>query len=195
MKIVMYLIALGVIVFYSFRFIQVMIRMKHTILLPTTSDEREVLRKYPQKSVARATYSEQKWGIVVYLFMLLFMYSIFFIGLFSDDFEVTFYLWFFLPLIHSHELFNVFAIVDDGIISGSRFIAWKNMKSFEFIRIDINHKFYGYSREVNDEYELRIKTKGFPISCIVTSSDMIDKLSKILNEHGVVRDDKSEKSQ
>lgn len=185
MKVVLYIVAFGVIVFYSYRFIQVMIKMKQTPLLPTTNEERKVLRKYPQKPVTWARYSDQKWGILIYLFMLMFMYFIFIIGLFSDDFELTLYMWLFLPLIHSQSLFNVFAIRTDGIVSGSRFIPWKSMKTYYFNRIDIKHRYYGYSKEVNEGYELRITTKGYFTNCIVTSSEMKERLTEILVDHGV----------
>jgi hypothetical protein len=66
-----------------------------------------------------------------------------------------------IPSFYSHNLLNVFAIVEGGALSGSRFVAWKIMKSFDFIPIDENHKFYGYSKEVNNGYEFKLKQNSF----------------------------------
>ena len=85
----------------------------------------------------------------------------------------------------------MFAVVDDGLLSGSRLIVWKKIKSFQFIPIDINHKYYGYSKEVNEGYELKIEGKIFSESCIVTSPEMKEKLTRILSEHAKVIEEKT----
>jgi hypothetical protein len=85
----------------------------------------------------------------------------------------------------------MFAVVDGGLLSGSRLIVWKKIKSFQFIPIDINHKYYGYSKEVNGGYELKVKGKIFSESCIVTSPEMKEKLTRILSEHAKVIEEKT----
>jgi len=60
------------------------------------------------------------------------------------------------------------------------------------VPIDIKHKYYGFSKEANDGYELKIKTNGFPISCVVTSIEMKEKLTSVLRERSVMQNAGSE---
>lgn len=160
-----------------------MTKMNGRVIFPTSNEELAVIRNYPQKAVDVPRLSQQKVGIIVYSFLILFLLVMFFWGTFVYEFGWSFYLLLFLPLSHSYNLFNMFAVVEGGLLSGSRFIPWRRLQYYQFVPIDVNHKFYGYSKEVNDGYELKISTIGFPISCIVTSNDMKEKLTKILGEH------------
>lgn len=173
-------------------FIQVLLKMKKEIIFPLTT-EQVALRKHPERPLALPTYSHQKSGIVMYSIILLFVITMFGIALFTDLFNWSVYLLLFLPLANSYQLLNLFAVVEDGILSGSRFIAWKHMKSFHFVRIDGNHKYYGYSKEVNDKYELKVKAKGFPISCVVISDTVKERLTEVLAEHVQMIDNKDMK--
>jgi hypothetical protein len=165
--------------------------MKQKIILPTTKEEWLTIRKYPQKVVEELTYAKHKVGIIVYFLMLIYLVVMLIIGAENQNMDWPFYLILFLPLTYSHNLLNVFAIVDGGVLSGSRFVNLKTMKSFDFIPIDANHKFYGYSKEINNGYELKIKTKVFPISCFVTSEETKEKLTKILSEHEIANGQES----
>lgn len=82
-------------------------------------------------------------------------------------------------------IFLKFAVVNDGILCGARFISWKNIKSYKLVKIDVNHKFYGYDKEVNDQYELRIKTKSFSHYCIITSQATQDRLLALFHNKGI----------
>lgn len=168
--------------YFVYTFIQVLLKMKKEIVFPSTT-EQAALRKHPERPLALPTYSHQKSGIMMYSIILLFVITMFGIALFTDLFNWSVYLLLFLPLANSYQLLNLFAVVDDGILSGSRFIAWKHIKSFHFISIDGNHKYYGYSKEANNGYELKMKTKGFPISCVITSDEVKEKLTEVLAEH------------
>ena len=164
--------------------------MKCGALMPITSEESAVIRKIPEKPVDLPTYSKQKVGIIIYSFMLLFVCIIFIVGaVVLKEYNWSFYL--LLLFSHSQNVFNMFAVVDDGLLSGSRLIVWKKIKSFQFILIDINHKYYGYSKEVNEGYELKIEGKIFSESCIVTSPEMKEKLTRILSEHAKVIEEKT----
>ena len=156
--------------------------MNQNVIVPIKSEELAFIRKHPQKTVDLPLYSKQKLGIVMYGAMLLFVIVMFIVGIFINNLDWQFYLLLFLPLTYSHDLFNLFAFSKDGVLSGSRFVPWKRVKSFQFIPIDVNHKLYGYSTEVNNGYELIIKTKGFSVRGIVTSNEMKEKLTNILNE-------------
>ncbi|CAG9607594.1 hypothetical protein NEOCIP111885_01286 [Pseudoneobacillus rhizosphaerae] len=88
-----------------------------------------------------------------------------------------------LLLTRSYNFLNLFLVFEDGILSGNRFITWRRIKSFHFVPIDVNHKYYGYEKEVNSGYELIIKGTLKSVSVIITSDEMRDKLSMLLNEH------------
>src|SRR5690625_2624261 len=180
-----------VIGYFSYKFIQVLIKMKQKAILPATNEERAAIRKIPGKEIDFPTYSKQKVEIIIYSFMLLFVIVVFLLGILSGYFGWSFYLLFFLLLSYSYNLLNLFAIVDGGLLSGSRFIAWHQIKSFHFIPIDINHKYYGYTKEVNEGYELKMKAKFLSTSCIITSAEMKEKLSNVLTEHVKVNEEES----
>ncbi len=175
-----------------YSFIQVLIKMKQAVLLPMNIAELGVIRKYPQKVVDPPVYSKQKVGIILYSFMLLFIIVMFIAGYKSGEMDWTFYLLFLLPLSYSHDLLNLFAFVEDGILCGSRFIPWNKIRSYQIVPININHKYYGYSIEVNEGYEVIIKTKVRSFSCIVTSDQVKEKMVKLLNDN--VRGDEIKES-
>ncbi|GAB3055623.1 hypothetical protein GCM10027286_18930 [Virgibacillus ainsalahensis] len=176
---ILFLIGIG---YVSYKFIQVMMKMRQRVILPTTNEEIDAIRKHPEKKVDFPTYSKQKAGIIIYSLLLLFVICMFCLGVFLQLFDWSLYMLLLLPMAHSYNLLNLFAVVDDGILSGSRFVAWNKIKSFQFIPIDINHKYYGFSKEVNNKYELKIRAKFYFTSCVVTSDEMKEKLNNILNE-------------
>lgn len=174
--------------YFSYKFIQVLIKMKQKVILLITHEEIAVIRKHPDKLVDFPTYSKQKVGIIIYSTMLLFVIVMFLLGAFFQLFGWSLYLLLFLPIANSYNLLNLFAVVEDGLLSGNRFIPWKKIKSFHFVPIDINHKYYGFSKEANNGYELRIQTRGLPISCVVTSIEMKKKLTSFLSKHVMVKE-------
>lgn len=177
--------------YFSFKFVQVLIKMKRNIVIPANAEEIVFIRNYPQKHVDFPTYSKQKWGIFIYALMVLFVFTMFLIGSLLNKFDWTFYLLLFLPLTHSYNLLNLFVVLEDGILSGNHFIAWRRIKSFQFVPIDVNHKYYGYEKEVNSGYELIIKGTLKSVSVIITSDEMREKLSKLLNEQIIRKDNES----
>ena len=183
MIILLYILFFIVISYYSYKFILILLKMNQNVIVPIKNEELAFIRKHPQKTVDLPLYSKQKLGIIMYGAMLLFVIVMFIVGVFINNLDWQFYLLLFLPLTYSHDLFNLFAFSKDGVLSGSRFVPWKRVKSFQFIPIDVKHKLYGYSTEVNNGYELIIKTKGFSVRGIVTTNEMKEKLTNILNEH------------
>src|SRR5699024_4788278 len=117
-----------------------------------TNEERSAIRKIPGKEIDFPTYSKQKVAIIIYSFMLLFVIAVFLFGILSHNFGWSFYLLFFFLLSYSYQLLNLFTVVEDVLLSGSRFIPCNKLKSFHFVSIDINHKYYGYTKEVNGGY-------------------------------------------
>ncbi|MFD1851520.1 hypothetical protein [Oceanobacillus bengalensis] len=88
-----------------------------------------------------------------------------------------------IPMFHLSNLLNIFAVVEGGIIFGARFVPWRKIKSFEFVRIDVKHNYYGFTSEVNDQYELKVKTSFRTLSSIITSEEIKGRISNIVEEH------------
>lgn len=182
LKLVISMLFLIALVYYTYRFIQLLLKMNQAVLLPITDSEKNAIRIFPQKVIDSPTYSKQKWGIILYSFILLFVITMFFIGF---DLNWSYQLLLLLPLINSQNSFNVFAVIEDGILCGNRYIPWEKIKSFHVVSIDQNHKYYGYAYEVNGGYEFIIKAKGHSCSVIMTSNEMKDKLTSMIKEQGI----------
>lgn len=158
--------------------------MKKPPILPATQEEVLKIRKDPQKPIKFPTYANHKGAMILYYLLLLFLIVMYILGIITGGIPWSYYLFVLIAMSNLHNFLNVFAIVDDGLLCGSRFIAWKKVKSFQFIPIDKDHRFYGYSKEVNnDSYELIIEQRIFPISLIVTSKEMKEKMAEVLNKH------------
>ncbi|SHG82743.1 hypothetical protein [Ornithinibacillus halophilus] len=172
------------------KFLEVLLKMSQKPAFPINSED-TAIRKHPDRKLAPPTYQEQKWGIILFTAMLVFWLVMFVVGLIDSSDGWTLTLLLFIPTMYSHDLFNMFAVYGDGLVSGSRFIPWKNIKSYEFKFIDINHKYYGHSKEINDKgYELIIKQRVFSTSVIVVSEDAKEKLTEILSSHVACNNDK-----
>lgn len=174
------MIAVG---FYSYKYILSLARIKKNVIFPATNEEMAFIRKYSQKPLDFPADLKHKTGIMIYSFVLLFVIAVFIFGKITESVDWTLYPLLLLPLVNGENIQNIFVIQEGGILDSGRFISWNKVKKYQFIPIDLNHKFYGYSSEVNNGFELKIQTKGFPISCIVTSNEMKDKLDSLLAEH------------
>lgn len=191
MKLILDLLFSIFIGYHVYKFIQLMFKMRKDILFPKIVEEFNTIQKYPQKPINLPTYSKQKLEIIIYSLVLLAVISMFIWTVFLEGFDAAFYLLLLLPLANSHNLINLFAIVDDGVLSGSRFISWKKIRSFHFVPIDMNHKYYGFSPAVNEGYELILKERIFSISCIVTSEESKVKLTQLFDEYGLEQKENS----
>lgn len=185
MKILLIPVFMLFICYYVYWFVRILQKMKEEKLFPVSDEERLAIRKYPQKAVDIPVYSSQKTGIIAYSFLIIFFISVLILLVSNEEIDFSIFLLLLIPSLHVNDLFNMFAIVDDGVLDGRRFIPWKRIKSFQFVPIDLNHKYYGYEKEVNDSYELVLKTNFFSASCIVTSVEIKEKLGKLLLEHGI----------
>lgn len=171
--------------YFIYQFAQVLFRLDHHVIFPISGENLAGIRKYPSKPIDEPTFSEQKTGIILYSCLLLFVVVMFFVLYFfreADSINWFFNVMLLLPLTYSDDGINLFAIVDDGILSGNRFIAWNKIKEVQFIPIDMNHKFYGFNKEANNGYELKVKTKFKSTSCIVMSNETKDRLTEIIRD-------------
>lgn len=183
MKLFMDILYFIVISYFIYTFIKVIVKMKQTAILPKTREDTLIIRKHPERLLDLPTYSDQKTGLILYFVMLLFVIIMFVLAVIFQLFSWSVYLLLFLPMANSHQYLNLFAITEDGILSGSRFIPWKKIKSYQFVLIDSHHRYYGYSKEANDGYELKIKTTLFSTSCVITSIEMREKINSILKNY------------
>jgi len=79
-------------------------------------------------------------------------------------------------------LWNLFAVQEGGVLCGGRFLSWKKIQSYQFEPISPNQRLYGYNPEVNSGWELLIQTRLSAVSCIVTSEEVKEKLTRMLEE-------------
>lgn len=187
MKLFLDIIFFSILGYLFYRYIQVLIKLKQKIIFPISMEEVASTRKHPEKIVDAPTYSKQKSGIIIYSIMFIFVVIVYFLGTFFNISNLSYYLLLLLLFSYSYDTLNLFAVTEEGILSGVRFVAWDKIRSFHFIPIDMNHKYYGFSKEANSGYELRMKTKGLSISCIVTTEAMKEKLDQLLSEHVKVK--------
>lgn len=179
-------IFIAVIFYYLFRFVQVLMKMRQDPLLPATAEEMKALRIEPQRPMKSFTYASQKSGIIFYSLFSVYIISMFIvIWNLRQELIVPLYFLILYPVFFTTNLLNVFAFTKDGIISRTRFIAWKRIKSYEFRRIDINHSYYGHSKEVNDQLELRLETRFWTYKCIVMTEEMENKVIDLLETYGI----------
>ncbi|MBT2687676.1 hypothetical protein J7I93_05755 [Bacillus sp. ISL-47] len=184
MKLIFEFLFLSIVIYYSYHYIILITKMKKkTALIPFDKIDLKTVRKFPQKSADAPVISKNKLGLTMYAVMLFFLIATFIFGKYNMKFSWTYLYLLFIPLINAKDLLNVFAVFGDGFISGSKFVPWKKVKSFHFKKIVLNHKYYGYSQEVNEGYELILKTKMTSHSLVVTEEEMKERLASIFEEH------------
>lgn len=188
MKLMMQLFFAMIVVYFSYHFIRtiVMIRtVNKQMIFPMTDNERLSLCIYPQKHILKPTFTEQKVGIILYSVIFIYVITMYIFVWYFSAWNESIFLLLLLPFLHSGNILNIFAMTNKGIFRGTRFIKWKNIQSYELIPIDFNHKFYGASKEVNGGYELKINTKTFPASFIVTKDSTKEKIVAIFQERDI----------
>lgn len=151
------------------------------VLFPQDAEEAKAIHVLIGKSVQPPTISGQKSGIYLYVFILIFTLGMLIAGILSM-LNWSFFLLILVPFINGSDVLNVFAITNRGVLYRNRFIPWKHVKSYEFIPIDMNHRFYGYTKEINDGYELRIETKGWSKVRVAITAEEMDRLENRLKQ-------------
>ncbi|MCM3707492.1 MULTISPECIES: hypothetical protein [Cytobacillus] len=182
MKLLIEVIFLLFVIYFSYHYIILITKMKKTALIPSDKNDLSAVRKFPQKTLDSPVISKNKLGLTMYAVMLAFLIAMFIIGKYTVNFSWTYLYLLFIPLINAKDLLNVFAVYETGFICGSRFVPWENLESFRFKKIDLDHKYYGYSPEVNEGYELILRTKMSSHTLVVTEEEMKEKLARILKE-------------
>ncbi|WP_243458240.1 DUF5673 domain-containing protein [Sporosarcina sp. Te-1] len=183
MQLIITLLFLMFFVPYVYLYLRQVIKMKQAAVFPITEEDLKAVRRQPKKPIALPVISHQKTGLLINAFiilLLLFLVISKTLGYFN---EWTYFSLLLPALINYNQTWNLFAIMEDGVLCGGRFVSWKRIQSYQFEPIDKDHRYYGYASEVNNSYELEIKTKLSSIACIVTSEAAKDKISGILDAH------------
>ncbi|MFD1171598.1 hypothetical protein [Oceanobacillus picturae] len=188
MKTTVIVLFLILIAYQIMRYIQVLVKMKKKAIFPVEEKDIMAIRRHPVRPVVRPTYKAQKNGVIIYGVFLLFMTALFIYTVSLGNWPLL--LTPAISLLYLHNLFNMLTIVKDGLLVGGRFVHWKDIKSFQFKPIDIDHRFYGHTKEVNEAgYELVFKRRLFSSYCIVISEETKDKITEILREYGKVKEE------
>lgn len=184
MRFVVYSLLLLVFLLYvGIRFVHVLIKMRKPVVFPVTVEDWEAIRMQPKKPIGRLAVSNQKTAVWIHSLFILIFTALVLYELFTPKCN-TLFLFVFIPsLLNLPKLWNLFAVQEDGVLAGQRFVPWDRMQSYAFIPIDIHHRFYGYSPELNEGYELMIQTKWSEVSCLVTSEAVKEKLAQLLDEN------------
>lgn len=165
-----------------YKFLRIVIKLKQPIVFPVTQEDLESIRIIPKKAVNLPILSHQKSGLLLTGITLLFILIILVLDIFKDSRLYSFFIIYIPFLFNFNQAWNLFTLVEEGVLCGGRFVLWKRIQSYHFKPIDVHSRFYGFSPEVNNGYELWITTKFSEVSCIVTSEDVKEKLAGILDE-------------
>lgn len=176
------LFMLAFMLYLGIRFVQVLVKMRKPVVFPVTKEEWEGIRMIPQKPLGSPTISGQKMAVWFNSLFILFLsiVTIVEIAMLKRNLFTLFVL---VPaLFNLPKLWNLFVVQEQGILCGARFVPWHKIQSYQFIPIDIHHRFYGHSTELNKGYELMIQTKLSAVSCLVTTEAVKGKLAEMLDE-------------
>lgn len=182
MKLVLDIFFFFIILYFCYQFVQVVLHVKQGVTFPFTDKQLTGIRKHPTKPLNLPTMEGQLLGILIYGGLLTIVILIYLLGIYYQIKELTFYFMLILIFTYANFGLNLFAVHQKGIISGVRFVPWKMVRSFHFETIDQNHRYYGYSKEANDGYELKIKTRLLTINCIVIDEMTKEELKLLLEE-------------
>ncbi|MDX8045284.1 DUF5673 domain-containing protein [Gracilibacillus sp. S3-1-1] len=192
MEIVISIVFIMLIAYHLYKFIYMLTKLNQPASLPKTENDLSELRSTSLNKLKPSTFKGQKLGIILYTITLLIASSLLITMITTNQFTLAFAP-LLVPLLFAEQhYFSQFAIREDGILSNTRFVPWKKIRSFTFIHIDINHRNYGYP-EINDKYELKIKTTFGAIRCIVLTDELKERLAEELIAHHVPEATSNEK--
>ncbi|GAA0292408.1 hypothetical protein GGQ92_002651 [Gracilibacillus halotolerans] len=185
METALFIIIILFVIYIIYRFIVLLTKMRQPILYPTTDQEWSSTHVYPQKKIRPPRPSYQKGGVLLYACTIIYFTVVLVLWFYFETISWPLLLLAIVPYLQMHTVFNMFAVVQDGMLCGGRFIRWKFIKSYEWYPINTNHRFYGFGEEVNNGYELKLKTKfiALPASLIVTDTSVKQNLTKTLNQY------------
>src|SRR5690625_167219 len=113
--------------YVSYAFIRVLLKMKQSVVLPVTEEERLAIRKHPEKPIDYPIYSKQKKGIILYFSVLVFVSVMFVLGVALLLFDWPLFILLLLPFANSYIILSLFVVLEHGLLCGRHFIAWTHI--------------------------------------------------------------------
>ena len=172
------------VLYIVYRFGLLLFKMKQPMIYPESDKEMAFIHIYPQKTIQLSRPSFQKGGLILYGCMIIYFVVVLLLWIYFESISWPLLLLAIVPYLQIQHVFNMFAILQDGVLFGGRFIRWKYIQSYEWIEINTNHLIYSFGEELNNGYELKIKTKllSLPVSLIVTDKEVKEDLTETLKQ-------------
>ena len=182
MEIIVSVVLLLLFGYVLFKFYRLKSKLKQAVIFPVTEEDLKAMRAQPKKALDLPVVASLRKGI--YGLGLLFL--IFIIMVIYDLYDGEVVGWnhlalFTVPLMIFNPAWNLFAIVEDGVICEGRFVPWNSIRSYQIEEVHSNHPVY--TPGVNKAYVLKIhrKKKYFIISCFITSDAVKAKVIRLLD--------------
>ncbi|OEH92556.1 hypothetical protein [Bacillus solimangrovi] len=189
LKLLTAIVLLVLIAYLIHRYISIirLLNKNEAVLFPKQDKEFETILSYNQAVVTQPKFEKQKLNLVIMgvIIIIVIIISVFILTGYSFNFY-SIILLLLVPFLYMERFMNLFAFTKEGLWSGDRLIRWEKIIEFQLIRINMNHKYYGYSKNINDKYELKIKIgKLRKLSYIITSDETKDHITEILKNNAV----------
>lgn len=172
--------------YYVFNLIRLIGALNRPKLLPANEADVKLIRMHPQKGkydMAEPTLRGQRFGLMMYGVILLVIAGFFYTALFTDFGDWYILIVAIVPMFQMGNIVSAFAVLEDGVIVGSKFLSWSEIKGYEYVPIDVNNKFYGYDSEFNDSgYVVRFHQTILSKNGVIANDEMKARLDKILLE-------------
>ncbi len=173
------LLFIGIVIYHIYRVGRTLKELKSRSIFPSSEMDYRNIRLEPLRTIDYPEITYHKKRLVIYGCLLVLIWSAFFYALFTEEL-FPIYLFIIPFTLFSYQVLNTFAIKEEGLMIGTQFIPWQKIKYYQFVRIDVNHKFYGHTKEVNDSYELKVKLGFTSASCIITLDETKDQIATFL---------------
>ncbi|MCP8615810.1 hypothetical protein [Salirhabdus salicampi] len=183
------IIGYGIIIFALVRYVKYR-NTKGTPVFPVNEKELNAYRHPSGKNLDPFGYRRANKSFLIFFFISVFMMTGFlYVAFVSED---TGFLVFIVALAFQFQYLledlESFVLFDDRILINGDDLKWKEIISFEINKIDMAHKYYGMSEEMNGKDELVIRTKKKwkkKQRIIIVDHKITDKIQALFIEKGI----------
>ncbi|MCM3745183.1 hypothetical protein M3193_13670 [Sporosarcina luteola] len=182
MEIIVSVVLLLLFGYVLFKFYRLKSKLKQAVVFPVTEEDLKAMRAQPKKALDLPVVASLLRGICALgLLFLFFIITVIYDLYDSEVVGWNLYAMFIVPLMIFNPAWNLFAIVEDGVICEGRFVPWNSIRSYQIEEVHSNHPVY--TPGVSNAYVLKIhrKRKYFIISCFITTDAVIEKLIGLLD--------------
>ncbi|MFS0688950.1 hypothetical protein AB1K89_06885 [Sporosarcina sp. 179-K 8C2 HS] len=182
MEIIVSVVLLLLFGYVLFKFYRLKSKLKQAVVFPVTEEDLKAIRAQPKRALDLPVAASLLRGICgLGLFFLIFIITVIYDLYDSEVIKWNTYAMFIVPLLFFNPAWNLFAIVDDGVICEGRFVPWHSIRSYEIEEVHSNHPVY--TPGVSIAYVLKIhgKRKYFIVSCFITSDAVKEKVIGLLD--------------